>query len=279
MRQEIIDAPFFDSNKAKSVLALSAKSLITVALIGQWAFAFYILVIYTFTLVNGLNPIDFSPAPNVKTSDSFDRGMFFAHVIPAIYLSMFGIMQLVPAIRNRYRAFHRFNGRVFLALGFSGALTGLYLQWSKGAEVNVSASLGITINGLLILVAAFYAWFYAVKKRFDLHMRWAVHSFILINGVWSFRLYLMGWYIVNQGSNGNTQHLDGPMDIFLAFACYLLPMLLTEVYFWAKKQRSSSKVWLGAVAMTGGVIITLIGAVSAVMAMWTPRITQVFGAL
>lgn len=265
--------------RAKQALKFSVKGWFSIALIGQWAFAVYIFFIYAVTYFYGLEVTEFSPAPNLKKGDETIRFMFFAHTIPAIYLSLFGAFQLVPSIRNRYKNFHRWNGRIFLVLGFTGAFTGLFMQWSKGTDTNTAASLGITLNGLLILIATCCAGYYAVEKRFDIHKRWAIHAFFLVNGVWTFRLYLMGWYMVNQGPNGNTPNIDGPMDIFLSFACYLLPMLFAELYFWAKKQTSNNKVWVSAGLMTTGLIVTLIGASAAILMMWTPRITSVLNAI
>ncbi|NVK56315.1 MAG: DUF2306 domain-containing protein [Alteromonadaceae bacterium] len=237
-------------------------------------FAAYVFFMYAFTYTRGIDISELSPASGVKNLQGIDKAVLFTHITPAIYLALFGLFQLVPAIRNRYKAFHRLNGRIFLLLGLSGAFTGLYLQLGKG----LTFSQGIVLNGLLIIIAVGCAWYYAVKKRFDLHQRWAIHAFILVNGVWTFRLYLMGWYLVNQGPNGNTPNVDGPMDIFLSFACYLLPMAIAELYFRTKKQTSQSQIWIGVVVMAMGALITLTGVIAATLMMWTPRILQVLAA-
>jgi uncharacterized membrane protein YhdT len=279
MTTTTVNSTFFNLQNAKTTLNAGIKSWFVIALIGQWAFAFYIFAIYTLSMMYGLSVTDFSPAPSLKKGDNTIQTVFFAHTIPAIYLGLFGLFQLVPKLRNRYKGFHRWNGRIFLVLGMTGALSGLFLQWSKGAETNTAASLGITLNGILILIAGYFTYRFAVQKRFDMHERLAVHTFILVNGVWTFRLYLMGWYIVNQGPNGNTKHVDGPMDIFFSFACYLLPMLIAELYFWAKKQKSNGKTWGASIAIIFGALISLIGVGSAILAMWTPRITKVMAAI
>ncbi|MCC2605674.1 DUF2306 domain-containing protein [Planctobacterium marinum] len=265
----------FKVTHARKFLDLSVKSWVVLALAGQWAFATYILMVYALTLILNINIAEITPTLGYKKAEGFDFVVFLSHILPAAYLSVFGCMQLIPAIRNRFRAFHRWNGRVFFSLGVSGAVTGLYLQWVTGLRLSDLGSLGITLNGILILFAIAMAWRYAVKKRLDLHMRWAVHSFILVNAVWTFRLYLMGWYMVNQGPNGNSNKLDGPTDIFLSFACYLLPMLLAECYFWAKKQKQADRVWSVAALMWGGVVISLIGVISAAIMMWWPKIAAV----
>ena len=56
-------------------------------------------------------------------------------------------------------------------------------------------------------------------------------------------------------------------------------MLIAELYFWAQKQKNISRVWISAVAIASGALITLIGVFAAVMMMWTPRIINVLGAI
>lgn len=279
MSESTVRSPMWMLPNAKTALNISVKSWFVVALCGQWAFALYILTIYTLTALNNLAVTDFSPSPNLKHATGHILILFFVHVLPAVYLSMFGMLQLVPKIRSRYPRLHRVNGRLFFILGLTGAITGLYLQWSKGAQTNVSASLGTSLNGVLIIIAVLLAWRFALQKRFDLHKRAAVHAFLLVNGVWTFRLYLMGWYMVNQGPNGNTPRIDGPMDIFLSFACYLLPMLFAELVFFAQKQKRVARVWTSAAVMACGTIITLIGVVAAAAMMWSPRVLSVLDAL
>jgi len=107
-------------------------------------------------------------------------------------------------------------------------------------------------------------------------MRWAIHAFILVNGVWFFRLYLMAWYVGNRGPNGNTATIDGPMDIFLSYACYGMPMLIAECVFWAKRQKQASKIWAITVLTSIGTLITLLGVVAAIFMMWIPRVSGAF---
>jgi len=118
-----------------------------------------------------------------------------------------------------------------------------------------------------------FAWRYAMAKQFDIHMRWAIHTFILVNGVWFFRLYLMAWYAANQGPNGNPSTIDGPIDIFLSYACYGIPMIIAECVFWAKRQKQATTTWAVSALTAIGALITLMGVVAAIFMMWIPRIS------
>jgi len=263
---------------AEKTLSNIVKFWVGIALLGQWFFAAYILSIYAAPTLFGVTELTYSLSPGqaAKAESNTAVFIFFAHVLPAALMAMSGLFQLFPIIRKKYPKFHRYNGRLFMVLGLSGALTGLYLTWGAGFRFSDLGSLGVTFNGILIPIAIYFAWKAAIEKQFSIHQRFAIHSFILINGVWSFRLYLMGWFVINQGANGNTRSIDGPADIALSFACYLLPMAIAEIIFWAQRNKNNNIKWFAAVFAAMGAIITTIGVFAAGTMMWLPRIKQAF---
>ncbi len=70
--------------------------------------------------------------------------------------------------------------------------------------------------------------------------------------------------------------MDGPADIAISFACYLLPMAIAELVFWAKRTPSAilKRVITGITA--SGALLTLVGVGAAGMMMWYPRVVKVF---
>ncbi|NQD36746.1 DUF2306 domain-containing protein [Permianibacter sp. IMCC34836] len=264
-------------HSADRALQLSVTGWVLVALAGQWLFAFYIAVLYAVPALTGNyeGANQARPITGYVAGDTVGNLMLFAHVLPAAMLSVGGVLQLLPALRRRWPQLHRWNGRVFLVMGLLGALTGLYLTWVRGSRLSDLGAIGITINGLLIPVAVLLAWRAARARQFDRHRRWAVHAFLLINGVWTFRLYLMGWYLVNHGQNGNTNNLDGPVDLFISVACYALPMAVAELWFWAQRQHHVARKWWVAAMLSLAALITLLGVVAAILMMWLPRIGNV----
>jgi uncharacterized membrane protein YhdT len=259
---------------AAKMLTGSVYSWFVLAMIGQWLFALYIAMRYGVPVTSG-NYSAVNQGNNIvgyKEGETFYNWVYFSHILPAIVLSISGILQFIPQIRQQFPVIHRWNGRLFLTLGLSGAITGLYLTWIAGNRLSDIGAIGITLNGLLIPIAIALAWRTAVARDFRAHKRWAVHSFLLINGVWSFRLYLFGWFVVNQGPVGNSAKLDGPMDLFFSFACYVLPMLVAELVFWAQRQSSPRKQWLVVAVVWLGFLVTLIGIAAVSFTMWLPTI-------
>lgn len=258
----------------KRWLDMAIKSWIGVVFVGQWMFAFYILAQFALPFVSGtLEESQFSHMIKgyVKGDTTYNALLLF-HVVPVAVICLSATFQLVPFVRKNYPRFHRFNGRLFLGFGIIGAVTGIYMTWFGGGRLSDVGSLGVTLNGILIPVFVILAWRTAIQKKFAMHRRYAVHAFILINGVWTFRLYLMGWFMVNQGALGNSSKIDGPADIALSFASFLLPMAIAELAFWAEGQRKNSATLVAACGVTFATVITLIGVVAASMMMWGPRI-------
>ena len=261
-------------------LNISVKLWFLFALTGQLMFAIYIAFRYGLPVITGhLEQMNLSThITGYVDGDTSGNGMLLMHIFGAAILSTSGMLQLVPSLRTRYPNVHKINGRLFMALGLLGALSGLYLTWLRGTRLSDIGAVGISLNGVLIIVAIYYAWRYAIQKNIAQHMRWAVHAFFLVNAVWTLRLFLMAWYLTTQGL-GNNRTLDGPADIGLSFACYLLPMGLAELYFWAKRQHDSRRQWWVVGAMSLGAIITLVGVTAAITVMWLPRIGVAINAL
>lgn len=262
-------------DRAAALLKGGVYSWFVLALCGQWLFAIYIMARYGSPLLSG----DYQSVNQgnhiggYKAGEGFYNLIYFGHILPVVLLGLGGILQFVPKIRQKMPKLHRWNGRMFMTLGLSGAITGLYLTWVAGNRLSDLGAMGITLNGLLIPVAIFFAWRYAIARNFTAHKRWAVHSFLLVNGVWSFRLYLYGWFVLNQGPNGNSSKLDGPMDLFFSFACYLLPMAVAELVFWAQRQRSAAVKWSVASVMVLGCLVTFGGIAAIGFVSWVPTIT------
>jgi hypothetical protein len=88
------------------MLAGAAAAWFAVAACGQAIFLLYILMLYGVSLFT-------------CDHDAWSRMM------PR------GTLQLIPAIRTRYRVFHCWNGRVYLVTVTVATLTGLWMVWNR----------------------------------------------------------------------------------------------------------------------------------------------------
>jgi len=255
-----------------AALTYAKRFWFCVALAGQWLFTYYIFKAFGLPIAHqdllAINKT--SPITGYVPGDVFGNLFLLAHLLLAGVLSFGGLLQLVPQIRQRVPSLHRWNGRVFLSVALIAAFSGLYLTWVRGSRLSDLSALGITFNGFLIPIAAWFAWKHAIKGRFDAHRRWAIRTFLLISGVWTFRLMLMGWFMINQGPLGNSATLDGPMDQIFSFGCYLIPLAIAELCFRAEKRPDLRPIAAGVLAVAS--MMMAFGIFASYLMMWRPFI-------
>ena len=258
------------------ILRLSGTTWFCVAVLGQAIFVIYILGFYGRRTVTGdyAGWNDRQVITGHVAGDDVGNLVFALHVLLAAVMTAGGVLQLVPALRRRFPAFHRWNGRTFLTLAVLMALSGLWATWVRGSYLSIISGLSVSLNGVLILIFAAQTIRHAVARRIVVHEVWAMRLFMVASGVWFFRVGLMAWVILNQGPHGNNETLTGPADIGLSLSSYLLPLAAYEIYRIGKGTRSTSL----RIAVTGMVaaltLVTMIGAGGAAVFMWLPALTS-----
>jgi hypothetical protein len=260
---------------ANGALQTSGIIWFLLAVIGQWTFVYYILVAFGGPAVAG-NPEawnDTQPIHGYIAGDLIGNLFFASHVLLAAVITFGGTLQLVPQIRAHFIGFHRWNGRVFMTVAFIMAISGIYMAWGpRETRLTDIGGIGVSLNGVLIMIAATMALRHVFAKRIDQHRRWAMRTFILVNGVWFYRVGFMGWIIVNQGPLGSTSSLDGPFDLTIAFASYLLPLGILELYFRAQDSHNAGRKWLTSGLLLAATAFMAVGIFGAYMFMWSPHL-------
>lgn len=243
-----------------------------VAAVGQTAFIGFILAFYGVRTVTG-DLAGWNDKPLIdgyKAGDDMGNFVFAAHVLLAAIVTLGGLMQLIPAIRQKLPGLHRWTGRTFLVIAVFMALSGVWLALVRGTYLSVISNVAILINAVLILAFAALAWRHAIKRRFEQHRRWAMRTFMVVSGVWFLRVGLMGWVIVNQGPAGLTDDMSGPIDSVMTFGSYLIPLALLELYF-AAQRSDGGLLKVFAAAMVGiAALYTAAGVFGTVAFMWAP---------
>lgn len=260
--------------RSRTWLGFAARTWFVVAVAGQLIFVLYILSFYGASAVSGnlaaWNKI--LPRGHVA-GDTLGNLAMVVHVLIAAIVTLGGPLQLLPGLRARFPAFHRFNGRLYLATIVTASVSGLFLVWTRSGNASFLQHLTISINAVLILIAAWYSVRHAMAGEQGAHRRWALRLFLLVSGSWFFRVMLMFWIIVNGAPVGfNPDTFEGPALVAIGLLQYLLPLAMLELYFGA--QRSGSAALRLAVAA----MLLLLTAAMAVgigvasMAFWLPNI-------
>ncbi|MEH6458696.1 DUF2306 domain-containing protein [Chitinimonas sp. JJ19] len=207
-----------------------------------------------------------------RAGDTLGNTAMALHVALAALVIAGGLLQLLPWLRQRLAGVHRWNGRIYMlgALVASGA--GLYMVWMRGAVGDMGQHLGLTLNAVLIWGFAALAWQAARRRQFVAHRRCAMRLFMVVSGVWFFRVGLMFWILVNGGPAGfDPDSFTGPFLTMLAFVDYLLPLAVLELYFLAESQ-AGAKLRLAVATLLVGLSVAIgVGATMAAIGMWFPR--------
>lgn len=253
------------------MLRRAAMAWFCVAAIGQAAFVWMILAHYGRKTLAG-DLAAWNDKPIIKgyvAGDAMGNLQFAVHVLLAVVVTLGGLMQLVPAIRARAPALHRWTGRVFFVTAFVMALGGLWLTWGRPTYLSLTSAVLVSLNGVLVLALSVQAWRMATARRFDAHRRWALRAYLAVNGVWFLRVALMVWAPLTRGW-GMDRKLSGPADIALQLCAYVLPLLVLEAYLRAQASANPNAKRAVAGLLIGLTVLTGLGALGAVLILWGP---------
>lgn len=259
---------------ANSALRASARFWFLVAVAGQWMFVYYITVFYGDPALRGdiatwTEHADGQYVPG----EPLGNLAFAAHVFLAIAIIGGGPLQLIPQVRARAPRFHRWSGRVYMLAVVATSIAGLFMVWTRGSVGNLVMDMGITLDGILILVFAALAFHRAVTRNFASHRRWALRLFMVVSAVWFFRIGFMLWLLIHQAPVGfDPETFTGPFVYFLVFAQYLLPLAFLEMYLRARDGAGPALRLGVASGIFVATIATAAGVFAATMGMWLPRL-------
>jgi len=261
------------SKAAKKTLNLAAQLWFSVATIGMWIFVFYVAVYYGgFIAEGGLRGLQASrlPTGGFIEGDTVGNISTVFHLFIATIIIGGGTLQLMPQLRSRFPRFHRWNGRIYITTAVITSIAGLILVWTRETAGDLSQHLGLSLDAILIIVFAGLALRYAVAGKIAVHRRWALRLFMVVNAVWFFRIGLMAWFALTGGVGINTETFTGPFLTFLAFADYLLPLAMLELYLWAQDRAGAGMKFSVAGVIFVCTAVTGIGIFVATVGMWLP---------
>ncbi|MEM1147951.1 MAG: DUF2306 domain-containing protein [Pseudomonadota bacterium] len=262
------------SLSATQCLHWSGRAWFTVAATGQVAFIAFIALFYGVRIFGG-DFAGWNDKPLIdgyKEGDAAGNAMFAAHVLFAAVMTFTGLLQLLPSVRNRFPALHRYSGRTFVVLACLLAAGGLWLTWVRGTMLALIGGLAITLNAVLIFAFAALAVRHAMRREIYQHQRWAMRLFLVANGVWFMRIAMMAWMIMTQSRVGMNNTMSGPVDIVIAFGCYLIPLGLYELYWRTQEGRSEAlKVSVSALILCA-TAVTALGVFGTTAFMWLPHL-------
>lgn len=235
------------------------------ALLGQWAFFYYIAAFYgsstltgNFEVWNRLAALGRTP---YVAGDTGGNIAYAAHALGAGIIAFGGALQLLPFIRRRFPAFHRWNGRLYLLTVTGLSLSGFYLVWIRQTSPSFIEGVATTLNGVLILTFAALALRTAMARNIASHQRWATRLYLVSNAQWFLRVGLFSYFVVNRAL-GNDVSFGDPFLKFWTWGCFLAPIAVLQLYYLARDHGGALSRSLMA---AGLVVVTLLMSVGIVV--------------
>jgi uncharacterized membrane protein len=205
----------------------AAKLLGSAAILGI-AIAFVLKYVFHYYLNYNAETFNNDGAPNYWAM----RGWLLMHMTGGMVALLTGPWQFWTGFRTRYLNVHRWTGRLFLggvAIGSIGAVQmaiNTTLGWAVGFALIGLATAWVTTASM-----ALYA---ILNGQIQIHKEWMVRAYVGTFAFVTFRVL---------DDYGPTSHLQpvGDRRITISWACWVLPLLATEVILQLRRMRSSAK--------------------------------------
>jgi hypothetical protein len=215
--------------RTKSALAFAAKVIAWGSIL---AVAIAFVLKYVFRYYLHYNQAAFTD-PNQGAANYWAmRGWLLMHMTGGMVALLTGPWQFWTGFRARYIRLHRWTGRIFLcavAIGSVGAFRmaiGTTFGWAFGFSL-----IGLAVAWVSTAGTAYYA---ILKRRIQIHKEWMVRAYVVTFAFVTFRLL---------NEYGPTSHLqpDNDRAITIGWACWALPLLVTEVILQLRHMRSPAR--------------------------------------
>jgi len=264
------------SSVADSALKAAARFWFAVTVVGQLIFAFTVASFYALTALRG-DYHKWNFTNGYIPGFSMGNTAVITHVASAAIVMLAGAVQLVPQIRSRFPAFHRWNGRIYILTAVTLSVAGLYMTWFRGSVGDLSIHLGSTVNAVLIWLCGGMALRYALARDFRTHRRWALRFFLVVSASWFFRIGFFLSFLIFKGPFGfDPSAFRGPFLTFMSFGQYLVPLAVLEIYLRTQDRAGA----IGRFAMAAGLFVLTIGLgagiVAVTMAIFVPNLKRAY---
>jgi hypothetical protein len=264
----------FAASSLKSVTALWFAVLFA----GQLIFALAVAAFYGINAARGNIHAWNRGTPNAYVAgDAAGNTMVVIHLASAVIVILGGIVQMIPAIRRNAPKVHRWVGRIYIASAFAVSLAGLEMMWVRGTVGTLEQHLGTSLMAILIMIFAILALRSARHRDFAAHSRWAMRLFLTVSASLFVRAAgTLGAVLLQGSAEFATGAIQGTFLDILAFAQYLLPLAVFELYWRVRSHaRPAARLAMATLLLTL-TLVTGAGIVTATAGIWQPKLKRAF---
>jgi hypothetical protein len=265
-----IDTKRVRTVKSNDALENAAAIWTCTTIVGQWLFVCYILSYHgSLLLQHGLEGLGRTHLPvGYVAGDTFGNVTLSTHILLAAVMIGAGTLQLLPSIRARHPALHRWSGRFYIPSAVLLAIAGLYTTWTRSGSEHLVPHIGNSINGVLIVVFASMTLRYALKRDFAAHRVFALRLFMSGSAIWFLQIGFSLWFFISDAFGITFKHF---FDVWL-FGQYLIPLAILELYLRAKRGGGARQRAVVAAVVLCATAVLVWGLYLTATAYWLPRV-------
>ena len=193
------------------------------------------------------------------------------HILLASVILFGGPLQFMHFIRNRFRRFHRYLGRVYLSLAVLISLTGVIMTIMGKSFGSFFLQLATSLSAIYVCWFAIMTFKNAIRRNIQTHRKWALRLFMMANGVWFIRVWPNAWRILNNDLFGVYP------ENAVAFFTYIVPLqlIILELYFAALKKNKPGLQWTAVIIILVFTVIMAVG-IYGVTGSWLAKVQKIY---
>jgi uncharacterized membrane protein len=274
MNESVLNVPLTNADTGAGALQTAARAWFLIAVAGQWLFAAYVASFYGGVALTGsLAGWNAELPRGYVEGQVFENFVVGAHLALAFVVLVCGPLQFSRALRTRLPRLHRTNGRVYIITAIVTSLAGVYMLATRGTVGDGTLHMATSFNALLILSFAALAWRSARERDFEMHRIWVMRLWLVVGGVWFFRVGFMFWVAWNQGPVGfDMRTFSGPAITILGFGQTLVPLALLQLYLHAERSAQPLFRYAAAGVIGAATVVMSLGIYAAANKMWLPHL-------
>jgi len=216
--------------KDKKKPSLFSQILWGFILIWSLLFTFYIFITFFTKPVSTWNTASNYSAPKRAT-------LICIHFVGGVIVLLIGPFQIVQKIRQKNRLIHIWMGRCYLVGVFLVCTAGIAYSLTQLTVGGIMMNVSFALYGVVFLVEAFMAYYYAVTKKFLLHREWAIRTFAVGIGSALYRVYTAPVIISGYTSVSLSQEASLLWLQVAAWLFFIPNMIVCEIYLYRSRNR------------------------------------------
>jgi len=101
------------------------------------------------------------------------------HIVPGLLFMIMGPFQFSESIRARHLQWHRWNGRIFMTIGFIIGVSALLMSFTMQSIGGVNQAAATILFGFFFLFALSKAFWHIRRRQVRLHRQWMIRAFAI----------------------------------------------------------------------------------------------------